>query len=217
MNTKLTKHPRMIAALVLTALVPLTSYGVITGSAHDFSAATWNSGSGSGQICKVCHTPHNAKVGAALQIIPLLNHETTATAAFTLYSTANSGTNTLNAVTGQPVGTSKACLSCHDGTVALSSMGSTTGGVDRISTANLLGTDLSNDHPISFTYDAALATADGSLVTPATASLAVTGVPLFGAKMECASCHDVHNTLGIANLLRVSTGNSALCLKCHSK
>ena len=97
-------------------------------------------------------------------------------------------------------------------------MGSTTGGVDRISTANLLGTDLSNDHPISFTYDGLLATADGGgLVTPASTSLVVTGVPLFGAKMECASCHDVHNTLGIAKLLRVSTVGSALCLKCHSK
>ena len=29
-----------------------------------------------------------------------------------------------------------------------------------------LGTDLRNDHPISFTYDAALASADGELRTP---------------------------------------------------
>ena len=216
MSTQLTKHLLFKAALVLTALVPLTSYGVITGSAHDFSAAAWNTGSGSGQICKACHTPHNAKVGAA-QIVALWNHETTATAAFTLYSQANSGTTTMNATTAQPVGTSKSCMSCHDGTVALSSMGSTTGGADRISTANLIGTDLSNDHPISFTYDTALAIADGGLVTPASTSLAVTGVPLFGAKMECASCHDVHNTANITKLLRVTTAGSALCLKCHNK
>ena len=206
-----------LATLVLTALAPLTSYGVIAGSAHDFSAATWNTGTGAGQLCKACHTPHNAKVGA-LQIVPLWNHETTAIAAFTLYNTANSGGNTsLNAVTTQPTGSSKACMSCHDGTVALSSMGSTTGGVDRISTANLIGTDLSNDHPISFTYDAALATADGGLVSPPSVSLVVAGVPLFAAKMECASCHDAHNTLGIAKLLRVSNVGSALCLKCHNK
>lgn len=204
----------MIAALVLTALAPLTSYGVIAGSAHDFSAAAWNT-TGAGQLCKACHTPHNAKVGA-LQIIPLWNHETTATATFTLYSIANSGGNTsLNAVTGQPTGASKACLSCHDGTVALSSMGSTTGGVDRISTANLIGTDLSNDHPISFTYDAALATADGQLVTPTGNLVGV--LPLFAGKMECASCHDAHRTGAVTKLLRVTTTGSALCLTCHSK
>ena len=35
--------------------------GVITGSSHDFSAATWNNDT-SGEICNACHTPHSATV-----------------------------------------------------------------------------------------------------------------------------------------------------------
>jgi predicted CXXCH cytochrome family protein len=81
----------------------------------------------------------------------------------------------------------------------------------------LLGTDLSNDHPISFTYDAALATTDGGLVSPASASSVVAGIPLYSASLECASCHDVHKTAGFDKFLRVSNAASALCLKCHIK
>lgn len=198
---------KTLAALVLTALAPLTSYGAITGTAHDFKAASWTGG----QICIACHTPHNAKAGA-LHIIPLWNHAAT-TNTFALYT---SPTNTLNAsVTAQPAGASKACLSCHDGTVAVSSIGTTTG---IIFASKLLGTTLADDHPVSFTYDATLALADTELVSPQTTSLVVAGIPLFGGtgQMECATCHDVHsNTHG--KFLRVSNAGSALCLKCHIK
>ena len=176
MSTQLTKHLLFKAALVLTALVPLTSYGGILGTPHDLKAATWNT---SGQICIVCHTPHNAK---AAQLIPLWNHAATATS-FTLYTSNTLKTTTLT----QPAGASKSCLSCHDGTIALSSMGSATGGADRITAANLIGTSLSDDHPVSFTYDAALAIANSGLVSPTSTSLVVTGVPLFAGMMECAS------------------------------
>jgi predicted CXXCH cytochrome family protein len=80
-----------------------------------------------------------------------------------------------------------------------------------------LGTDLTNDHPISFTYNAALATADGGLVTPASDSLVVTGIPLYSEKMECASCHNVHNNTTAQPFLRVANAGSGLCLKCHVK
>ena len=208
MSTQLTKHLLFKAALVLTALVPLASYGGITGTAHDLSTQLWNT---SGQICIVCHTPHNAQ---ATQLSPLWNHAATATS-FTLYTS-----NTLLAVPGQPAGISKACLSCHDGTIALSSMGSATGGADRITAANLIGTSLSDDHPVSFAYDAALVTADGGvgLVSPTSTSFvdAARTVPLFAGKMECASCHNVHDNT-IDKFLRKSNTGSALCLTCHIK
>ena len=182
----------------------------ITGSAHDFSGKSWNS---TDRICVVCHTPHNAKEDIA---VPLWNHATT-TATFTPYS---GPTGTLDATVGQPDGVSKACLSCHDGTVALDSFGGDTG-TNKLASDNdhNLGTDLSNDHPISFTYDAALATTDGGLVTPDSASQVDTDgkVPLFGAKVECSSCHDVHNSTGLDDLLVKSNSGSALCLTCHNK
>jgi predicted CXXCH cytochrome family protein len=182
----------------------------ITGSLHDFSAQGWSGG----QICIVCHTPHNAASGVD-QIVPLWNHETT-TATYTPYSNPS----TLNATVGQPTGVSKACLSCHDGTVAIDSYGGATG-TNFVTGNKLLGTNLSNDHPISFIYNDALVTADAGggpagLVSPASASLVVTGIPLFSSQMECASCHSVHNDVN-GKFLRFSNAASALCLKCHIK
>jgi hypothetical protein len=43
-----------------------------------------------------------------------------------------------------------------------------------------------------------------------------------GTKMECSSCHDVHNKFTVATLsgrglVKVGTGGSALCVTCHIK
>ena len=82
----------------------------------------------------------------------------------------------------------------------------------------MVGTNLADDHPISFTYDATLATADGELTSPESASWvdAAHELPLYGSQMQCASCHDVHDDANGA-FLRVDNTASALCLKCHQK
>jgi predicted CXXCH cytochrome family protein len=206
---------KRLAALVAGGLVFLAAAGwasgqTIVGSKHDFSGKAWNT---TGEICVVCHTPHNAD--ASVTDAPLWNHELT-TSTFTLYNTA-----TLDATVGQPDASSKLCLSCHDGTVALDNFGGNTGGTNFIGGGANLGTDISDDHPISFTYDAALATADGGLYDPTTTSSGLGGTIqqdlLIADKVQCASCHDVHNGSGVAKLLRKSNANSALCLTCHSK
>jgi predicted CXXCH cytochrome family protein len=147
----------------------------------------------------------------------LWNHAVT-TAAYTLYDSP-----TMNAETGQPGGVSKACLSCHDGTVALDSFGGSTG-TNFIGGGANFGTDLSNDHPVSFTYNAALVTADGGgLYLPSVDSGlggSIAEDMLFGAgndQVECASCHDVHNAANQESLLLMSNAGSALCLTCHAK
>jgi len=83
--------------------------------------------------------------------------------------------------------------------------------------ATNLGTDLTNDHPVNFTYDAALVTADGGSGLKAPGTLA--GVKLFSNKVQCASCHDPHTSADPSGkaLLRVSQTGSALCFACHSK
>jgi predicted CXXCH cytochrome family protein len=87
-----------------------------------------------------------------------------------------------------------------------------------IAGASKLGTDLSDDHPVSFTYDGALATANGGLVTPTSAAYVDSAktIPLFNAKLECSSCHDAHDN-SHTNFLRKSNAGSALCLSCHNK
>ncbi len=193
---------RVLGILTICMLVASVASAAITGSKHDFSSLGWNGG---GEICAPCHTPHNANGATGA---PLWNHSES-TATFTLYSST-----TLDATVAAPAGVSKLCLSCHDGTVALDSFGGATGSTNISGTA-LVGTDLSNDHPVSFTYNTALATTDGGLKDPATDST-VNGL-LFSGKMECASCHDVHNGASLASLLRISNASSALCLTCHVK
>jgi hypothetical protein len=210
-------------------VLSLTSMGVmagtITGSPHDFSGSGWSGG----QICVACHTPHNSDT--SVTTAPLWHHTTT-TATFTMYSRSTlDGT-----ITGQPDGVSRLCLSCHDGTVAVDSFGGATGGVymGSLNPNAVLGTDLSNDHPISITFNSTTAAADGALHDPATTNVTIgaggdktrTGsistVMLSNGTVQCSSCHDVHNSFTVPGtdgqpLLKVSKAGSAICLTCHNK
>lgn len=180
----------------------------VSGSAHDFTSATGPNTTYqfAASLCETCHTPHGGATGLAA---PLWNHEVTA-AVFTLYSSS-----TLNAAPTQPDGVSKLCLSCHDGTVAVDSYGGTTGSTSIPNTdPHYIGTDLSNDHPVSFTYDAALATADGGIVTPASASQVTAELPLYSSKMQCGTCHNPHGT---TNLDFLRHDPITLCTQCHNK
>jgi predicted CXXCH cytochrome family protein len=178
----------------------------LIGSSHDFSSKAWSGG----QVCAICHTPHNSQTA----VVPLWNHAAT-NASFKLYSSP-----TFKAAIAQPTGASKACLSCHDGTVALDSFGGQTG-TSVLSGRTLLGSDLSNDHPISFVYDSALSASVGGLRDPAAAPSGLGGTIrdnlLFADRMECASCHDVHNSHSQSSLLVKNNAGSALCLTCHAK
>lgn len=193
----------MGSALLLLGLAQTAQAG-ITGSKHDFSA----SGYGTDRICVLCHTPHNSDT--TVSDAPLWNHQVTTTS-FTVYSSS-----TLNIVSlGQPDGVSKLCLSCHDGSVSVDNYGGVTTNTGNEITGNAnLGNTLINDHPISFTYDSALVNADTELVAANDANVVAL---LFSSKVECASCHDVHNTAGNSYLLRVVNTGSALCLTCHVK
>lgn len=210
---------RALLSVAALLCIPQAFGGTITGSAHDFSTSAWSGG----RICVACHTPH--KADTSVSDAPLWNH-TNSTATYTLYSSP-----TLNATVGQPGGGSKLCLSCHDGTVAINSFGGVTG-TTMISSANNIGTNLKASHPVGFTYDTALATADGSLHDPASKTVTigsgtqtrtgtVAAMLLYGGKMECDSCHDVHNTFTVgtkgSGLVKVDPAGSKVCLACHNK
>jgi predicted CXXCH cytochrome family protein len=105
--------------------------------------------------------------------------------------------------------------------VALDSFGKNTG-TTFIDSSGRVGTDLRGTHPIGLIYDASLATADPKLYNPSAKATALGGTIthdlLFGSgNLECASCHDVHNTQNNASLLRITKNGSALCLTCHNK
>jgi len=194
----------LVAILIFTAS---NAFAGIAGSKHNFSSQGWSGG----KICKPCHTPHNAD--ASVGNAPLWNHAVTG-ATYTLYSSP-----TLDAVMEQPGGVSKLCLSCHDGTIALDSFGGTTGST-MISGPGLIGTDLSDDHPVSFDWGHESNTGGScSQCHDAHGSSGITFVsplPFFDGRVECATCHDPHNGPGFDHMLRMTMAGSALCLHCHS-
>jgi len=215
---------QLIGTLVVAAALvglPTAAFALISGSAHDLRTDIADP-TGNNEICQVCHTPHNAVNTGAADANVLWNHEVS-TATYTFYTSG-----TLDATdVGQPDGISKLCLSCHDGQVAVDNYDGATGGTNTIDTfdpALDFDTDLTNDHPISFTYDTALSVADPGLEDPSSAASGIVAEIdvdlLFGIgnnQMECASCHDVHNFVPTTNLLVVTNTNSALCLTCHIK
>ncbi len=161
------------------------------------------------EICIFCHTPHNSKPNS-----PLWNRDDPGVI-YDLYTST-----TIQAVPGQPTGSSILCLSCHDGTIALGNVLSRTadinflGGITQmpIGRSNL-STDLSDDHPVSFLYNSALASSDGQLIDPALISYPVR---LENDNLQCTSCHDPHNDL-FTDFLLVNPQYSELCLKCHDR
>ena len=103
----------------------------------------------------------------------------------------------------------------------MDNFGGQTAGTYYLSGPSLIDTDLNDDHPISFTYDVALANSDGGLHDPTTTNSGLGGTiaddMLIDGQIQCASCHDVHNGSGVDKLLRKSNDASALCLTCHDK
>jgi len=171
-----------------------------------FTASVAAGGAGS-EICLFCHTPHTAGKRA------LWNREDSGVT-YTPYQSS-----TAKARVGQPTGASKLCLSCHDGTVALGRVRNRASPLPLKSARptmpvgpNNLGTDLSDDHPISFRYDQSLVAANGHLNHPSGS----THIRLDGSgELQCTSCHDPHNDQNEKFLVMNNRG-TALCTSCHN-
>jgi predicted CXXCH cytochrome family protein len=200
------KNKVIIAIMAITALgAGINANAAIDGSKHDFVGESWYGGGDN--LCAPCHAPHSA-LGTT---IPLWSHTNSTESSFTLYDSP-----TLNATLADPSGSSLACLSCHDGSVAVDT-GTFITGINGGAAQVGAGGDLSHEHPIAFDY-AAVASADSGIKdTTSTAGTGTIADWLVGGNMECSSCHDPHNGGTGQKLLRVSNANSALCLTCHDK
>lgn len=138
------------------------------GTSPGNPATNPNQFSGTAEICVFCHTPHGADTSAA---VPLWNRTLNTTPVATYQTYDSLGTSSLDGKVA-PVGSvSIACLSCHDGTQAMSAVinapgsglagdaawiAGTWSGANQVAgklagVANL-GTDLRNDHPIGIQY-----------------------------------------------------------------
>ncbi|HEX9023319.1 MAG TPA: cytochrome c3 family protein [Geobacteraceae bacterium] len=85
----------------------------VKGTPHDLSASSPTTGpkaTTETQLCVFCHTPHGAS-----QERDLWNHQLSAVTQYTMPASPTQ----LSTPTNPPDGSSKLCLSCHDGTVAI--------------------------------------------------------------------------------------------------
>ncbi len=120
----------------------------IRATGHNFTDFGWSGN----EICRPCHTPHNAMTAAVAGTDRLWSHKLT-DATYKIGETTVGGVTsdvTMSAATGLDK-VSRLCMSCHDGTVALDAFGGTvlqTGTQNMTKAGPLLGTDLTNDHPV---------------------------------------------------------------------
>lgn len=200
---------KILVATVALSLVATSAFAVIKGSKHDMSSggagvAYKGTNNAQDQICVYCHTPHNSVSSALIW-------SRNAITVGTLYD--KSVSSTLNFTNPTSIGvTSQLCLSCHDGTLAVDSYKGFAG-TTAITNSAKLGTDLTNDHPIGFSY--ATATVDTDIKNTAALPLYKNGT--LTDSMECATCHDVHAKVQSTYFLRINNAGSNLCLNCHGK
>ncbi len=180
--------------------------GGIKGTKHDLSAdgpGPWKANENS-QVCKFCHIPHSAAPGA-----PLWNRADGGRT-YQVY-----GSSTAGASPTQPNGSSRQCLSCHDGAVALGAVlrGKPirmATGRERLTGRGRVGSDLRDDHPVGISYSQAHTTAPGLRASPS--------LPVkldSQGRVQCSSCHDVHDDSNGQFLVQPDT-NGGLCLSCHA-
>jgi hypothetical protein len=235
------------ALFILTCFisVPNVANAGIAESSHDFTASGPMMFYGDNdEVCIYCHTPHGAAGPDRFgNTVPLWNRTLNETATFTMYNSP-----TLDATMpadNKPKGYSLLCLSCHDGVTSIGNVINNSGTSASISMNPpydpinypgssypdyknpVIGTDLSNDHPVSFIYDNALVDLEKSrnnnvqgLQYPASID---SRLKLYGnAKnlLECTTCHDPHEEGGTTNsapFLRMANTDSGMCRSCHLK
>lgn len=169
--------------------------------------------------CHVVHAAHEQDTGLSAKGLWNASHTADELPVFTLYSSRSF--DSLGIDVGQPDGTSRLCLGCHDG-----SFGQTAPLAGSVSAPRPV--DLARSHPISFTYDSALAARvrGDALRDPAIAPSGLGGTIAAdlldeSGKVQCTSCHDVHAKAGASKLLRYEYGGAAdgdryLCRVCHN-
>ena len=233
----------LLLASVLFLAAPSLAQRIsdVRGTRHNLSAngpgTTHAAAGATTEVCVFCHTPHNAtqsdQAGAAMRA-PLWNRRVPSGSTYTPYTSSTLDAQAIaDGFNAQPGGSSKLCLSCHDGTLAIGNVnvlngranvsipmtGTGPGGVMpagegvQSGFTRFIGTDLRNDHPISVTFNSALAARDGEMRPvdasqrwPATTGTVV-GVKVTGYKpllplemtgnggvgqVQCATCHDPH-------------------------
>lgn len=167
------------------------------------------------RVCIFCHSSHNTSDEG-----PLWNHETNSQSKFNTYSSV-----TLKQLPDQPNGSTKLCLSCHDGTIAVGAVRNRTHNIqmtgvsqDGTISANRksnFGIDLAGTHPVSIKYRQSTTLAVDHLRWPPLDPENKVG-PDANGYVQCTACHDPHdNSRSDRYPFWNKTTFNEVCLTCH--
>ena len=175
------------------------------------------------QVCKFCHIPHNA-----LEPEPLWGHALSQVPSYQVPPLRSQG----GGPAPQPDGSSRLCLSCHDGTVALGEIAGQARPIEMAGARRLgpgrpgfLGTDLSGSHPISFVisdFGTGDPLSDQDIGLKPLSVIRTDSLVRLDAqnKMQCTTCHDAHADRyyqeGKVPRFWVAPTVSEVCLSCHA-
>jgi len=247
-----------VMGVLLFAVAPAMARGPqgIANTRHNLSTSgIFVLKSDEDQICIFCHTPHGASTDGPLwnrnNSSEVYTHYNSATLSIAVKNSRPS--------TSYVSPESMLCLSCHDGSISMytvinpsndigqptpgwsidGKMRGPTGadqgprigqGRNADGSVKTVSNDLSDDHPISFKYEAVLNDASKNNTTrlhtileaeTAGVRFLPENAPDADKRVECSSCHDPHvdyntDTAYTPFLITPNTG-SALCLACHIK
>ena len=216
-----------ILSVMLSAGIAATVWATVIGTPHELAS----------EPCAMCHTPHSGTGD-----YPLWNR-TQEAVTYTVYDSISFDMGPAK----QPRNPSRLCLVCHNGVLSelVNYPGPCTTTPDSAYDFQMfgcadLGTDLMNDHPLSFDYDSTL-DKDGNVFPVATqertspsvryailGGISTTKYWLYGELgankwFECTTCHSVHD-LGVypgkgdyqVHFLRNDNTGSTMCLDCHT-
>jgi len=165
--------------------------------------------------CKNCHLSFNGNYSGYFASIyrPTLNEyyaylETRDDFSIDDIATAGSGLETLDIPNTNPwsISSSKLCMSCHDGIIAIG-----------VSHQETLKISLESSHPISVEYpEGKLGIKDKNSKIYDWNNASVVSDILVNDKIECISCHSPHSK-SHKHYLRSENRRSKLCFGCHSK
>ncbi len=216
-----------VNVVLFSTVAAYTPGSGIKNSPHDLSAsstyymANRYNPQGETNICVFCHVPYEPLDTPGITGEPQWTHAPSAIIRFATYSNGSERlkdpNHRLSAGTSLGPGpVSKFCLGCHDGSVAVNQYGALAGNA-YINEAYKIGRngDLSNHHPIGFIYAAVI---DDEINTYASLGGQPAEALLRDGRMECVTCHDVHNSKNTGEkLLWVTDRKSGLCCSCHRK
>lgn len=182
-----------------------------------------------GEVCAYCHSPHGGPAWLAGPGQPIWNRPRPTSS----YRMPNHSAQRM-IQDPSPSDRSRTCLSCHDGSIGLDEVvnlpnsytgppparspiddcegchsgGNPAAGLDWEGV--WFNPDMRKQHPMSVLYDPSLRPGE---FLPAIGG-AVGGLPLFGGKVECPTCHEPHSEQH-KFFLRQSNAGQGLCLSCH--